>query len=65
MKERQDRLFEFWKVIIIVFILLSLSTCYYMSDNSSFLGAVCCGAIDLLLLALSSVIFNNFGKPKN
>ncbi len=65
MKERQDRLFELWKVIICALILLSLSTCYYMSENSSFVGAVCCGAIDLLLFAVSGVIFNNFGKPKN
>jgi hypothetical protein len=66
MKERQDRLFELWKAIIYVFIFLSIATLYYMISNSaSFFGALCCGAIELLLLAVVGLILYDSQKPQN
>ena len=63
MKERQDRLFEFWKIIIFILFLLFVSVLCDMSldSDASFAGSLCCGALDLILI----VILYNFSKPKS
>ncbi len=63
MKERQDRLFELWQVIIFILFLLFVSVLCDMSldSDASFAGSLCCGALDLILI----VVFYDFRKPKN
>lgn len=63
MKERQDRLFEFWKVIGVILFCLFMSVLCNMSldSDASFAGSLCCGAIDLSLITISILIF----KPKS